>query len=97
MDFVFICLNILRSMIREEVDYQIDLSFERNRLSAWLIKLAFLSLLPASIKTVYRVQNCRRLSIDLFEKIVFKTLLLPNSNIQDYVTLLHDVYTQLVF
>ena len=27
MDFVFICLNILRSMIREEVDYQIDLSF----------------------------------------------------------------------
>ena len=28
-------------MIREKVDYQIDLSFERNRLSAWLIKLAF--------------------------------------------------------
>ena len=33
VDFVFICLNIIRSMIREEVDYQIDLSFERNRLS----------------------------------------------------------------
>ena len=27
MWLVFICLNIIRSMIREEVDYQIDLSF----------------------------------------------------------------------
>ena len=33
VDFVFICLNIIRSMIREEFYYQIDLSFERNRLS----------------------------------------------------------------
>ena len=63
----------------------------------WLIKLAFFSLLPASIKTVYRVQNCRRLSIDLFEKIILKTLLLSISNIQeDFVTLLQAMCTQLV-
>ena len=36
VDFVFICLIILKSMIRKEVDYHyfhIDLSFETNRLS----------------------------------------------------------------
>ena len=38
----------------------------------WLIKLAFFSLLPASIKTVYRVQNYRRLRHFYYQIRIFK-------------------------
>ena len=45
-------------------------------------------MLPTSIKTVHRVQNCKRLLIDFFEKIILKALLFLNSNIQEeFVTL----------
>ena len=43
------------------------------------------------------VASKRRLSIDFFEQIILKALLLPKSNIQeDFVALSHALYTQLV-
>ena len=39
----------------------------------------------------------RKLSIDFFEEVILEALSEPNSNIRElFVTLLHDVYTQLV-